>query len=80
MGLFDLDDRLSWRQAAEFLGVSKSAFFRLVEKGEIPAHGVLEVGRFYLKSECRAYLQRVREARARKLRCRESVARQAKKT
>ena len=35
MGLFDLDDRLSWRQAAEFLGVSMSAFFRLVEKGEV---------------------------------------------
>lgn len=80
MGLYDLDDRLSWRQAAEFLGVSKSAFFRLVEKGEIPAHGVLEIGRFYLKSECRAYLQRVREARAKKARCAKPVSRQAEKT
>lgn len=79
MGLFDLDDRLSWRQAAEFLGVSKSAFFRLVEKGEIPAHGVTEIGRFYLKSECRAYLQRVREARSKKAARGKSVARQAEK-
>ena len=58
MGLYDLADRLNWQQACTFLCVSKSAFFRLVRKGAIPAYG-LQRNRFYLKSELAAYLEKL---------------------
>ena len=64
MSLFDLEDRLNWKQAAEFLGLSKSAFFRVVERGEIPAYGSKERGRIYLKSDCREYQRRVVKRKA----------------
>lgn len=56
MGVLELQDRISWKQAAELLGVSRSTFFRLVQSGELPSYGVLETGRFYLRSDCRRLL------------------------
>lgn len=58
MGLYDLSDRLNWHQACIILGCSKSTFFRLVNKGEIPAYGAAERGRFFLRTDCKAYLAR----------------------
>ncbi len=57
MGLFDLSDRLNWRQAAALLGVRKSSFFRLVNMGEINAYG-LKGCSFYLRSEIEEFLLR----------------------
>jgi len=68
MSLFDLEDRLNWRQASELLNLSRSAFYRLVEKGEIPAYGSKERGRIYLKSDCLEYQRRVKNRKAAKSR------------
>ena len=65
--MLELCDRISWKQASEILGCSKSSFFRLVQEGLIPAYGALDYGRFYLRSDCKAYLQKKREQRAKKL-------------
>ncbi len=59
MGLYDLADRLNWQQACMFLGVSKSAFFRLVREGAFNAYGQ-QRNRFYLKSELQAHLEKMR--------------------
>lgn len=56
MGLYDLNDRINWRQACLILGCGKSTFFRMVREGVIPAYGLAERGRFFLKSDCMAYL------------------------
>lgn len=74
MSLFDLEDRLSWRQAAEFLGVSKSAFFRLVSDGEIPSYGAKETAKIYLKSDCRAYLARHKRRQKKRLCAKKSAS------
>ena len=63
MGLYDLSDRLSYHQACVILGCSKSTFFRLVSQGEIPAYGASGRGRFFLMSDCKAYLERKRTGR-----------------
>ena len=61
MGLYDLADRLNWQQACTFLGVKRSAFFKIVQQGKVRAYG-LSRNRFYLKSELQAYLeQKMRE-------------------
>lgn len=60
MGLYDIEDRLNWEQASRILGVSKSAFFRLVSSGFIPAYGRRDRCRFYLRSDCRKYLEQFR--------------------
>ena len=57
MALMDLDDRISWEQAVRILGVSKSSFFRLVKSGRIPGYGNEARCRFYLRSDCRAWLE-----------------------
>lgn len=66
MGLYDLNDRLNWHQACIILGCSKSTFFRLVGKGTIPAYGAADRGRFFLKTDCMAYLARKKKSRRKK--------------
>lgn len=56
MGLYDLADRLNWQQACIFLGIKRSAFFKLVQNGRVPAYGLAR-NRFYLKSDLQAYLE-----------------------
>ena len=56
MGLYDLADRLNWQQACTFLGIKRSAFFKIVKQGKIRAYGLAR-NRFYLKSELQAYLE-----------------------
>ena len=56
--LFDLSDRIAWDQACRIIGCSRSTFFRLVSQGHITAYGATDRNRFYLRSECRAYMQR----------------------
>lgn len=70
MGLYDLGDRLNREQAMRVLGVgSKSAFYRMLAKGEIRAYGGIRHGsvikgpRFYLKSELEAFLRKRAQGR-----------------
>ena len=70
MGLYDLSDRLNREQAMLVLGVgSKSAFYRMLAKGEIHAYGGIRNGsvvhgpRFYLRSELEAFLRRKAQGR-----------------
>ena len=65
MGLYDLNDRINWRQACLLLGCAKSTFFRLVKDGAIPAYGLAERGRFFLKSDCKAYLSNKKRTKKR---------------
>ena len=55
--LYDLSDRIAWEQACRIIGCSRSTFFRLVREGRITAYGGIDRNRFYLRSECRAYLE-----------------------
>lgn len=63
MGLYDLADRLNWQQACVFLGIKRSAFFKLVKQGRLKGYG-LQRNRFYLKSELQAYLEQKMRERA----------------
>lgn len=62
MGLYDLADRLNWQQACTFLGVKRSAFYKIVKQGKVRAYG-MDRNRFYLKSELQAYLEQKSQAK-----------------
>ena len=52
MSVCDLSERLNWKQACALLGCTKSTLFRLVKEGKLPAYGVGQRGRWYLRSDC----------------------------
>ena len=66
MGFWDISDRINWEQACRVLGVSKSALYRYVRDGKLPAYGLGERNRFFLKSECMALLKEKQKKHRRK--------------
>lgn len=58
MTIYDLSERLNWKQACEVLGCGKSTLYRLVREGKLPARGVGKRGRWYLRSDCEKLLKK----------------------
>lgn len=65
MGFYDLHDRINWEQACRVLGVSKSALYRYVREGKLPAYGLGERNRWFLRSDCEALLKEKGRSRKR---------------
>lgn len=57
MTIYDLSERLNWKQACEVLGCGKSTLYRLVREGKILSYGVGKRGLWFRRNDCEKILR-----------------------
>lgn len=57
MPVYDLSERLNWKQACTVLGCGKTKFYELIHSGALAAHRVGKKGLWVSRAECEKLLK-----------------------
>lgn len=53
MTIYDLSERLNWKQACEVLGCGKTKLYALIRNGKLPSYRVGARGMYVLRTDCK---------------------------